>query len=69
MKKKDKVSMFAVIGTCICAIIWSILVFIDLYYGYPNKASYIFHIMCAVAWDISTFIWILRYIKSKKENE
>lgn len=66
MEKKEKTTIFAVISTSICAIIWNILLFTDLYYGYSDKVSFILHIVCAVAWDISAIVWILRYIKSKK---
>ena len=68
MGKNDKVSIFAVISTSICAVIWNILVCIDLYYGYPNHVSFVLHIVCAAVWDISAIVWILRYVKSKKNH-
>lgn len=68
MEKKDKASIFAVISTSICTIIWNIILFIDLYYGYSNNVSFILHIVCVIVWDICALIWILRYVKLKKEN-
>lgn len=52
MEKKDKVSIFAVVSTSICAIIWNILLFVDLYYGYSNNVSFVLHIVCAIVWDL-----------------
>ena len=68
MEKKDKVSIFAVVSTSICAIIWNILLFVDLYYGYSNNVSFVLHIVCAIVWDICAIVWIMRYLKSKKNT-
>jgi len=68
MEKKDKVSIFAVVSTSICAIIWNILLFVDLYYGYSNNVSFVLHIVCAIVWDICAIVWIMRYLKSKKST-
>lgn len=68
MEKKDKVSIFAVVSTSICAIIWNILLFVDLYYGYSNNVSFVLHIVCAIVWDICAIVWITRYLKSKKST-
>ena len=65
MEKKNKVSIWVVIPNCICAVVWSINVFVDLAYGFPNGM----HICCAVVWDLCAVIWILRYLKSREENE
>ena len=46
MERKDKASIFAVVSTSICAIIWNILLFVDLYYGYSNNVSFVLHIVC-----------------------
>ena len=68
MERKDKASIFAVVSTSICAIIWNILLFVDLYYGYSNNFSFILHIVCAIVWDICAIVWIMRYLKSKKST-
>lgn len=68
MEKKDKASIFAVVSTSICAIIWNILLFVDLYYGYSNNVSFVLHIVCAIVWDICAIVWITRYLKSKKST-
>lgn len=64
MDKKNEVSIAAVILNCIYAAVWNILVFIDLAYGFPN----VFHIILAIAIDFIAGIWVLRYLKSKKNN-
>ena len=58
MERKDKASIFAVVSTSICAIIWNILLFVDLYYGYSNNVSFVLHIVCAIVWDICAIVWI-----------
>lgn len=68
MERKDKASIFAVVSTSICAIIWNILLFVDLYYGYSNNVSFVLHIVCAIVWDICAIVWITRYLKSKKST-
>ena len=68
MERKDKASIFAVGSTSICAIIWNILLFVDLYYGYSNNVSFFLHIVCAIVWDICAIVWIMRYLKSKKST-
>ena len=68
MNEKKKVTIFPVLSTSICAIVWNILLFVDLYYGYTNKVSFILHIICAIAWDICAVAWVVRYIKSRKNN-
>ena len=68
MERKDKASIFAVGSTSICAIIWNILLFVDLYYGYSNNVSFVLHIVCAIVCDICAIVWIMRYLKSKKSK-
>ena len=68
MERKYKASIFAVVCTSICAIIWNILLFVDLYYGYSNNVSFVLHIVCAIVWDICAIVWITRYLKSKKST-
>jgi len=68
MERKDKASIFAVVSTSICAIIWNILLFVDLYYGYSNNVSFVLHIVCSIVWDICAIVWIMRYLKSKKST-
>ena len=68
MERKDKASIFAVVSTSICAIIWNILLFVELYYGYSNNVSFVLHIVCAIVWDICAIVWITRYLKSKKST-
>lgn len=62
MNEKKKVSMAGVIINCICAIVWNILVVVDLAYGFPN----VLHMICALVWDACAVIWILRYLKARK---
>ena len=69
MDDKEKVSITVVILNCICAVLWSINLLIDLAYGYTNSVSFVLHIFCAIVWDMCAVIWILRYLKSKKNNE
>ena len=52
----------------IVKIIWNILLFVDLYYGYSNNVSFVLHIVCAIVWDICAIVWITRYLKSKKST-
>lgn len=68
MEKKDTASIFAVVSTSICAIVWNILLFVDLYYGYSNNISFVLHIVCAIVWDICAIVWLMRYLKSKKHT-
>ena len=69
MDDKKKVSIAVVILNCICAVLWNITLFVDLVYGYANSVSFVLHIFCAIVWDMCAVIWILRYLKSKKNNE
>ena len=61
MNKKVNIGVVVILN-CICAIIWNIKVFVDLVYGFPNVIA----ILCAIVWDICAVVWILRYLKSKK---
>ena len=63
-KKKTVSTSVAMILNCICAIVWNINVFIDLAYGFPN----VLHIICAIIWDFCAVVWILQFIKSKKNS-
>jgi len=69
MGDKKKVSIAVLIIYCICAVAWNINLFVDLAYGYTNSVSFVLHIFCAVVWDICAVVWIIRYQKSKKNNE
>lgn len=69
MDDKKKVSISVVIINCICAVAWDINLFVDLVYGYTNSVSFVLHIICAIVWDICAVMWLLRYRKSKKDNE
>ncbi len=69
MDKNKKVSIAAVVLNCICAVVWNINLFIDLSYGFTNTSSFVLHIICAVMWDFCAIMWIIRYIKSKENNE
>lgn len=69
MDDKKKISIAVVIINCICAVVWNINLFVDLAYGYTNSVSFALHIICAIVWDICAVVWILRYRKSKKDNE
>ena len=57
-----------VIINCFCAVVWNINLIVDLAYGYTNTASFVLHIVCAIVWDICAVVWILRYLRDKKEN-
>ena len=69
MDDKKKVSIAVVIINCICAVVWNINLFVALAYGYTNPVSFVLHIVCPIAWDICAVVWIIRYVKSKKNNE
>lgn len=69
MDDNKKVSIEVVIINCICAVVWNINLFVDLVYGYINAVLFVLHIVCAIAWDICAVVWIIRYLKSKKNNE
>lgn len=68
MDEKRKTNLTVVIINCICAVVWNINLFVDLAYGYTNTASFVLHIVCAIVWDICAVVWILRYLRDKKEN-
>ena len=68
MDKEKKVSIAAVILNCSCAVVWNINLFIDITYGFTNSVSFVLHIICAIVWDFCAVMWILRYIKSKKND-
>lgn len=68
MDDKKKVSIAVVIINCICAVVWTINLIIDLTFGYTNSISFVLHIICAIGWWICAVVWILRYLKSKKDN-
>lgn len=63
-KKKTVGAGVPMVLNCICAIVWNINVFIDLVYGFPD----VLHIICAIVWDCCAVIWIVRYLKSKKNS-
>ena len=62
-KSKTTSTVVMVILNCICAAVWSIHVLIDFSYGYVSAL----HIVFALVWDFCAFMWIYRYIKSKKK--
>lgn len=68
MDEKRKTNLTVVIINCICAVVWNINLFVDLAYGYTNTVSFVLHIVCAIVWDICAVVWILRYLREKKEN-
>ena len=61
-KKKIGSTHVAMILNCTSAVIWNILVFVDLAYGFPNTP----HIICAIIWDFCAVVWVIRYLKWKK---
>ena len=69
MDNKKKTNFTVMIINCICAVVWSINLFVDLTYGYTNSISFVLHIICAIAWDICAIVWVVRYINTKKNNE
>ena len=68
MDNKKKVNLAAMIINCICAVVWNVNLIVDFAYGYTNSVSFVLHIICAIAWDVCAVVWILRYLKSKKEE-
>ena len=68
MNEKRKTNLTVVIINCICAVVWNLNLFVDLAYGYTNTVSFVLHIVCAIVWDICAVVWILRYLRDKKEN-
>lgn len=68
MDEKKKANLTVVIINCICAVVWNLNLFVDLAYGYTNTVSFVLHIVCAIVWDICAVVWILRYLRDKKEN-
>ena len=63
MDKQKTVSVCAaMILNCVCAVVWNIQVFVDLAYGFPN----VLRIICAIVWDCCAVVWVIRYLKSKK---
>ena len=68
MDEKRKTNLTVVIINCICAVVWNLNLFVDLAYGYTNTVSFVLHIVCAIVWDICAVVWILRYLREKKEN-
>ena len=69
MDSKKKGNLAVVIMNCICAVLWNINLFVDIAYGYTNSVSFVLHIICAIVWDICAIVWIVRYRKSKMDNE
>ncbi|MBE6541474.1 MAG: hypothetical protein E7672_03400 [Ruminococcaceae bacterium] len=69
MNDKKKVNIAVVIINCICAVIWTINLFVDLACGYTNTVSFVLHIVCTILWDISAVFWIAGYIRSKKNKK
>lgn len=68
MEDKKKVSMVPSIINSLCAVVWSINVFLDLTSGTPDRVSLVLHSICAVFWSISAALWIAEYIKSKRDK-
>lgn len=69
MDKKKEVNIFVVVITSIAAVVWNINLFVVFAYGYTNSVSFYLHILCAIVWDFCAIIWILRYLKFKRNNE
>ena len=69
MDNKKKTHFTVMIINIICAVVWNINLFVDLMYGYTNFIAFVLHIICAVAWDICALVWIVKYVKTKKNNE
>ena len=65
MDTKKPVGTFAaMVLNCICAVVWNIHVYIDFAYGFPN----VLRIIVAIVWDWCAVIWVIRYLKSKKNS-
>lgn len=63
MQEKKTVKIPPVIITSLCAVIWNIQLFIDLFSGDTNEVTFFLHIVCAIIWDICAVSWIVRYIR------
>jgi hypothetical protein len=68
MDDKKKASLVPAISYSLCAIVWCVNVFLDLTSGTPDTVSVVLHGICAVFWSISAVIWIVQYIKSKRNK-
>jgi len=68
MDKKKRVSLALAVLMCFNAVVWNINLLLDLMQGYTNTGTLILHIFCAIAWDICAIPWVLRYLKSKKNQ-
>lgn len=69
MDNEKKVSLAVVILHCICAVVWSINVFLGLAYENTNSINFVVHVICAILWGICAVVEILRYLKWKKNNK
>ena len=69
MNNEKKISLFAVVINCICAVVWNLNLFVDLMYGYSNNISFYLHIACAVIWDVIAVYLLVRYRKYKNQQE
>lgn len=67
MKNPEKVSIAAVIIFCLCAVGWITLWIVGLVQ--KDIESFLHNTLCAILTSICAVIWIIRYCKSKKENE
>lgn len=65
MEEKKKVSLKGVIISCVCAVVWDLNLVLDLVYGYSNKASFVLHILCSIAWSIFAIGCIIRYFRDR----
>lgn len=68
MDEKKKISLAVVIINCFCAVVWCLNVVLDLVYGYTSSISFVLHIVCTIVWTICAIIWLVQYVKQKKQN-
>ena len=66
---EKKTSFVAVIMNCLGAVAWIILAVLDVAVGNPDYTAFVVHIFCATLGIFSAVFAILRYRKSKRNNE
>ena len=69
MNKKNRTSIAVVIINYITAILWDILLLIDIVRCQEDAGIFILHLVCAFLWNVCAVMWTIRYLKEKKANE
>ena len=63
--KANKILMVIFI---VCAVVWNMILLDEFLSGGINSKLFIIHIICAIIWDFNAVVWIINYLKSKKNN-